>query len=219
MNGLIVLHSAIPPFLSVFKSKSSHMHAVTHRFGTDRCQVLGLMQRCRAKHEEKRTMLKKLILATVAGTVLMSGQGIAQPTSIPFEAGIDGIFWIPESIGESPLFVVEELATGEESTLGEFTFTSHLLHNLANVPSICTYEYFSSSGVDGFGFFDFSDGQLRLERVSASSCYDSGTITLSERWRIASGTGAYVGATGKLTRTYEGTAGVGHGTFSGTIKF
>jgi hypothetical protein len=194
------------------------MYTVTHRLGTDRRNVLGLMQRCRAKNEERRTMLKKLILATVASTVLMSGQSIAQPTVIPFEANIDGIFWIPESIGESPLFVVEELATGEESTLGEFTFTSHLLHNLANVPSICVYDYYSSSGVDGFGVFDFPDGQLRLQRVSGSSCYDSGTISLNERWRIVSGTGAYVGATGKLTRTYEGAAGVGQGTFSGTIK-
>ena len=163
-------------------------------------------------------MLKKLILATVASTVLMSGPSMAQPARVSFEADINGIFWIPESIGESPLFVVEELATGEESNLGEFTFTSHLLHNLANVPPICEYEFFSSSGVDGFGFFDFSDGQMRLERVSGSACYDSGTITLNERWRIVSGTGAYVGATGKLTRTYEGTAGVGQGTFSGTIK-
>jgi hypothetical protein len=166
-------------------------------------------------------MLKRLILATVAGTVLMSGQSLAQPILISFEAGIDGIFWIPESIGESPLFVVEELATGEDLTLGEFTFTSHLLHNLANVPPICDYEYFSSSGVDGFGFFDFSDGQLRLQRVSESSaCYDFPIISLDEHWRISSGTGAYSGATGKLTRTYDGDVrfGVGDGTFTGTIK-
>ena len=165
-------------------------------------------------------MLKKLILATVASTVLMSGLTIAQPTTIPFEANFDGIFWIPEWIGESPLFVVEELATGEDLTLGEFTFTSHLLHNLANVPPICDYEYFSSSGVDGFGFFDFPDGQLRLQRVSGSSCYDFPIITLNERWRIASGTGSYVGATGKLTRTYDGDVrtGSGSGTFTGSIK-
>jgi hypothetical protein len=165
-------------------------------------------------------MLKKLILATVACTVLMSGLTIAQPTFIPFEANIDGIFWIPESIGESPLFVVEELAAGEETTLGEFTFTSHLLHNLANVPPICEFHFYSSSGVDGFGVIAFADGKLRLQRASGASCYDFPFISLDERWRIASGTGAYVGATGKLRRTFDGDVriGVGDGTFTGTIK-
>ena len=165
-------------------------------------------------------MLKKLILAAVATTVLISGLTLAQPTVIPFDAEFDGIFWIPEWIGESPLFVVEELGDGEEATLGEFTFTSHLLHNLANVPPICEFDFYSSSAVDGFGFFEFPDGQLRLERVSGSSCYDFPIITLDERWRIASGTGAYVGATGKLTRTYDGDVrtGVGDGEFTGSIK-
>jgi len=165
-------------------------------------------------------MLKKLILATVTSAVLMSGLTIASQSPIPFDATINGDFWIPEFIGNSPLFVVEESGEGEEATLGEFTFTTHLLHNLARVPTICEFDFYSSSGVDGFGVMDFADGQLRLQRASGASCYDFPFISLDERWRIVSGTGAYVGATGKLTRTYVGhvITGEGEGAFTGTIK-
>lgn len=167
-------------------------------------------------------MLKKLLLATVASMALMSGQTTAQQNLIPFNANIYGSFAIAGGIGESPLFVVEESGFGEESTLGEFSFTTHLLHNLARVPPICEYDFNSSMGVDGFGVLTFADGQLRLERASGAACFESPppVISLDERWRIVSGTGAYVGATGKLTRTYDGdvATGLGGGVFTGTIK-
>ena len=165
-------------------------------------------------------MLKKLLLATAASLALLSGLNAAQQNSIPFDAEITGSFAVTGFVGQSPLFVVQESGVGEVTGLGEFTYTTYLLHNLARVPQSCEYEFYSSSGVDGFGVLDFADGQLRLERVSAASCYDFPTISLEEHWRIASGTGAYTGATGKLTRDYDGdvTTGLGQGTFSGTIK-
>lgn len=165
-------------------------------------------------------MLKKLLQAATASLTVMSALAIAQQTVMPFDAEIAGAFAVTAGVGESPLFVVEETGAGEEATLGAFTYTTYLLHNLARVPSSCEFDYWSSSGVDGFGVLTFAYGQLRLERVSADSCFEFPAISIDERWRIASGTGVFVGATGKLTRSYDGyiTTGLGEGVFTGTIK-
>ena len=165
-------------------------------------------------------MLKNLLLAAVASLAAMSGVATAEQTVMPFNAEIAGSFAVTGGVGDSPLFVVEESGAGEETTLGAFTYTTYLLHNLARVPRICEFDYWSSSGVDGFGVLTFAVGQLRLERVSGTSCFDAPLISIDERWRIASGTGLFVGATGKLTRSYDGSVvtGLGEGVFTGTIK-
>ena len=92
------------------------------------------------------------------------------PGVIPFDANIDGQFVITGGIGQSPLFVVEESGAGVETTLGTFTYTTYLLHNLARPPEICA-TYNSSTAVDGFAVLNFADGQFRLKRVSGTVCF------------------------------------------------
>ena len=160
-------------------------------------------------------------LSTVAVVILVSLS--AQPTTAhpiftTFDAGIEGFFSVSGANGESPLFVVEESGTGYELTLGGFTYATDLLHNMARAPDDCGPG--SSTDLGGFGTMTFADGQMWLHRVSGSACFEFPFVELDEEWRIASGTGAYVGATGKLVRTYVGDVrtGMGSGAFSGTIK-
>lgn len=140
--------------------------------------------------------------------------------AFPFDAGIDGQFEVTEFIGDSPLFVVEESGVGYEPTLGAFTYTTYLFHNLARVPDDDDCGTFSSTAVGGSGVLNFADGQMRLQRVSGTACLMSSIIVLEEWWRIASGTGAYVGATGSLIREFYGDvpSGLGQGTIQGTIR-
>lgn len=149
---------------------------------------------------------------------LSAQQTTAHPVFATFDSEINGAFEVSGANGESPLFVVQESGTGYEATLGGFSYTTYLLHNLARVPEGCGFN--SSSAIDGFAVFTFADGQMRLERVSGSACFSFPVIELEEHWRIASGTGAYVSATGKLIRTYGGdvTTGSGVGAFRGSVK-
>ena len=161
------------------------------------------------------------VLSMVVVVILVSlsaQQTTAGPTFTTFDADIQGFFFVSGANGESPLFVVEESGTGYELTSGGFTYTTDLLHNMARAPEGCGPA--SSTDLGGFGIMTFAEGQLWLHRISGSACFNFPVIELEERWRIASGTGAYKGATGKLVRTYVGDVrtGTGSGTFSGTIK-
>jgi hypothetical protein len=149
---------------------------------------------------------------------LSAQQTAAHPAFAAFDADIYGFFAVSGANGESPLFVVQESGSGYETTLGDFTYTTYLLHNLARIPKGCGPD--SSTAVDGIGVFTFADGQMRLERVSGTACFEFPNIVLEEDWRIASGTGAYIGATGKLVRTYDGDVrtGAGVGAFNGSIR-
>ena len=163
--------------------------------------------------------LRALSTAVIVALVGLSAQNTtAQPTFTTFDADIQGLFFVSGANGESPLFVVEESGTGYELMLGGFTFTTDLLHNMARAPEGCGPA--SSTDLGGFGIMTFPEGQLWLHRISGSACFNFPVIELDEQWRIASGTGAYLGATGKLVRTYVGDviSGTGSGTFSGTIK-
>jgi hypothetical protein len=167
------------------------------------------------------TLRRVLGTFSIAAALLLGSLGqptTAHPAFTDFSADIDGMFMVSGANGESPLFVVEESGTGYETTLGGFTYTTYLLHNLARVPEGCGFN--SSTGVEGIGVFNFPDGQMRLERISSSSCFAFPLVVLEESWRIASGTGAYVGTTGKLVRTFTGDVrtGMGFGAFTGTIK-
>jgi len=161
------------------------------------------------------------VLAIVTAIFLVSlsaQQTTAHPVFATFDADIIGEFKVSGANGESPLFLVQESGTGYETTLGGFTYTTYLLHNLARVPEGCGPD--SSTAIDGFAVFTFADGQMRLERVSGTACFSFPIIELEEHWRIASGTGAYVSATGKLIRTYNGDVRYlsGTGDFSGSVK-
>ncbi len=161
------------------------------------------------------------VLSTVAVVILASlaaQETTAHPAFVTFNADISGSFAVSGANGESPLFVVKESGAGYEPMLGGFTYTTDLLHNLARIPDGCGPD--SSTGVDGFGVMTFPDGQMWLHRISGSACFSFPLIVLDEQWRIAGGTGAYVSATGKLVRTFEGDVrtGTGIGSFSGTVK-
>lgn len=159
------------------------------------------------------------ILIVILLVGLTNGQAAAEQTSDPFDATFSGNFYITGDDGKSGLFIVEETGSGNEvANLGSFTYTTSLLHNLAVTPTGCGSG--SSTGVDGSGIFTFADGQLRLHRVSGITCFEFPTIRVEEQWVIASGTGAYSGATGKLSRNLIGDVrfGTSVGSLSGTIK-
>jgi hypothetical protein len=168
-------------------------------------------------------LIKRSALICILVVILLigvtNGQAVAEQTSDPFEATFTGNFYITVDVGKSGLFIVEETGSGNEvENLGSFTYTTSLLHNLALTPPGCGSG--SSTGVDGSGISTFADGQLWLHRVSGITCFEFPTIRVEEQWVITSGTGAYTGATGKLSRNLIGDVrfGTSVGSLSGTIK-
>jgi hypothetical protein len=159
------------------------------------------------------------ILVVILLIGVTNGQAVAKQTSDPFEATFTGNFFITADIGKSALFIVEETGSGTEiGQLGSFTYTTYVPQNVMLTPSGCASG--SSTGIDGSGILTFADGTLRLHRVSGISCFAFPTIRVEEQWVIASGTGAYTGATGKLTRNLIGDVrfGTSGGSLSGSIK-
>lgn len=157
-----------------------------------------------------------LVVTLLIGDI--NGQASAAQASDPFNATFTGNFSITGDVGKSVLFMVVESGSGNETEkLGAFTYSTSLLHNLALTPSGCGSG--SSTGVDGSGILTFTDGQLRLHRVSGITCFAFPTIQVEEQWVITSGTGAYTGATGKLSRNLVGDVrfGTSVGSFNGTI--
>ncbi len=132
-----------------------------------------------------------------------------------------GDFWIAGDVGKSVLFIVEESGDGNEQTFGDFAYEASLLHNLARKPPGSS-DPNSSTAVGGSAVLTFADGQIRLKRISGTAIFLFPTITVEEQWVIASGTGNYVGATGKLSRQFVGDVRFGtvaDGTLEGTIEF
>lgn len=137
----------------------------------------------------------------------------------PFDASYAGSFAITGDIGQSVLFVIEETGSGfAPTTLGNFSYASAVMQNLARVPDGCGSN--SSTGVDGAAILTFSDGQVRLKRISGTSCFAFPTLHIEERWIITSGTGRYLGATGDIARVADGDvrSRVLRGTLSGLIQ-
>jgi hypothetical protein len=161
-----------------------------------------------------------LVLAVFLLVSLVFPQPAAGKTSSLFEATLTGDFGITGDVGGSPLFIVEESGTGNEKILGAFTFESYLTHNLARVPPGCGPN--SSTGVGGSSVLTFVDGsgQLKLKRISGTACFSFPFVTAEEEWVISSGTGNYVGASGKLSRQYvaDVRSWIAVGPLSGTIK-
>ena len=168
---------------------------------------------------KKRIVILVSILAVVLLVSLAAPQATAKQTSSLFEATFTGEFRIAGDVGKSVLFVVEESHIGEELTLGAFTYTAFLLHNVARIPPDCYPG--SSTGVDGSAVLTFGDDQIRLKRISGTACFEFPTVEIEEQWVIASGTGNYRGATGKLSRQLDGDVGswTAVGTINGTIRF
>lgn len=159
------------------------------------------------------------LLVAVMLIGLTATQAAAKPTSNAFEAAFMGVFEITGDIGGSGLFVVEETGSGIEQTeLGAFAYTTSVFQNLARVPAGCGRN--SSTGVGGSAVLTFAGGQLRLHRTSGAVCFSFPTIRVEEEWVIASGTGDYVGATGKLSREFVGDVrfGAAAGTIRGVIR-
>jgi hypothetical protein len=162
-------------------------------------------------------LIAMLVVALLLG--LTARQAAATPQSQPFEAVFSGIFAITGDVGHSGLFRVEESGSGiEQGELGAFSYTTALLQNSAHIPPGCGSG--SSTGVDGSSVLKFADGDLRLQRTSGTACFAFPTVQIEERWVIASGTGAYIGASGELSRELVGDVryGTSAGTLSGTIR-
>jgi hypothetical protein len=142
----------------------------------------------------------------------------AQPNTGPFEANFKGSFRLAGDVGKSVLFMVEEAGSGQEQALGNFSYSASLLQNLARIPPGCGPD--SSTGVDGSAVLSFADGEINLKRTSGTVCFDFPYINVEEKWIIASGTGSYIGATGKLSRQLTGDVRFGTtvGKLSGAIK-
>ena len=150
--------------------------------------------------------------------VSVAPQAAERPRSDRFEATLKGSFALVGNDDRSVLFVVAESGSGKGQTSGAFTYAASVLQNLARIPRGC--DPGSSTGVDGFAVLTFDDGQIVLKRISGSACFAFPTIHIEERWKIVSGTGIYVEATGKLSRQLDGdvTIGMVVGTMSGTIE-
>ena len=158
----------------------------------------------------------------------LAGPATPQATERPpsdsqrFEATFSGSFGVVGDDERAVLFLVAESGKGEQTskpTSRTFTYAASVLQNLARIPRGCGPN--SSTGVDGFAVLTFVDGQIVLKRISGSACFAFPTIHVEERWRIVSGTGAYVGAEGKLSRQLDGDVRFGTvaGTMSGSIDF
>jgi hypothetical protein len=159
------------------------------------------------------------VLVVILLVGLTNGQATAGQTYDPFEAAFAGNFYLTGDVGKSVLFMVAETGSGYEvEKLGAFTYTTSLFNNLALTPPGCGSG--SSTGADGSAVLTFADGQLRLHRVSGTVCFSFPTIRVVEQWVIASGTGAYIGATGNLSRQLTGDVrfGTSVGSLSGTIR-
>ncbi len=161
-----------------------------------------------------RVLFPALLLAVCLLMGLVAPQAAAMQTSSSFDAAFAGSFQISGDVGNSSLFIVQEAGSGDERTFGDFTYSASLFQNLARVPAGCGPS--SSTGVGGFAVLNFADGEINLRRVSGTVCFAFPIISVEESWMIASGTGSYVGATGKLSRQLKGN--VIRGTTSGTIN-
>jgi hypothetical protein len=159
-----------------------------------------------------------LVTAAVLLLALSAPPASAGQDASPFEARFAGEFAVTEDVGGSGIFVVEEVGSGAEAALGEFTYTGSVFQSQARAPAGCGGG--SSTGVDGAAVLSFADGDLRLQRTAGTSCFAFPTIHVEEQWVIASGTGNYVGATGKLSRELDGNVRLGTavGTLSGSIR-
>jgi hypothetical protein len=148
---------------------------------------------------------------------LSAPQASAGQDANPFEAGFAGKFAVTGDVGGSGIFVVAEAGGGSEAALGEFTYTGSVFQSQARAPAGCGGG--SSTGVDGAAVLTFADGELRLKRTAGTSCFAFPTIHVEEQWVIASGTGNYVGAIGKLSRALVGDVrfGTATGMLSGSI--
>jgi hypothetical protein len=89
-----------------------------------------------------------------------------------------------------------------------------LIQNLARIPAGCGPN--SSTGVDGKAVLNFGDGTIRLKRTSGLACFSFPFVNLDEEWVVTSGTGNYVGVSGKLTR--HGVGNVIDGSFVGYVS-
>ena len=167
-------------------------------------------------------MKKSIVLVLVFLMLVVAAAAASansKPEIIDFDAAINGSFQITRRVGDvSVLIVIEEEGTGIEGTLGTFDFTSYLFHDDNRPRDGCGP--LSTTGVDGSATLTFADGDLRLKRTSAETCFVYPNITVKSEWRIASGTGRYKGATGSLEKNFVGTlpSYTGTGTLIGNIK-
>jgi hypothetical protein len=159
------------------------------------------------------TILMMLVLGGIAAQPVE-----AQPNTGPFEANFRGKFWVVDDVGKSVLFIVEEAGSGQEQALGNFSYAASLPQNLARTPPGCGPN--SSTGVDGSAILSFADGEITLKRTFGTVCFAFPLINVEENWVITSGTGSYIGATGKLSRQLAGDVRFGTtvGTISGAIN-
>lgn len=154
-----------------------------------------------------------MLLASLAALPAMAKQ-----TTSPFEANFTGVFEITGDAGKSVVFILEESGAGSEQTLGAFTYTTSLMNSVARRPPGCGPG--SSTSVNGKAVLTFGDGEIWLKLTSGTACFLFPIVTVEDSWVITSGTGNYVGATGKLSRTLDGNviSGIAVGDFDGTIK-
>lgn len=161
-------------------------------------------------------------LIALAVLVVLTLAGIAIPaTAHPpqrFDAATEGTFQIMDRPGHSSvLFDVDEDGEGQERAAGAFDYAGTVIQNLARIPEGCGQD--SSTGVDGSMRLTFTDGELELRRSSGEACFAFPFISVTERWVVAGGTGAYRGASGELVRELVGDVRTGEttGTLVGAL--
>ncbi len=166
----------------------------------------------------KRVLVSAIMLMMLVLGGVTARPATAQPNAGPLEANFTGEFWIAGDVGKSVLFIVEETGSGQEQTLGNFSYAASLRQNLARTPPGCGPN--SSTGVDGSAVLSFADGEINLKRTSGTVCFAFPFINVEEKWVITSGTGSYTGTTGQVSRQLTGDvrSGTTAGTISGTIK-
>lgn len=149
---------------------------------------------------------------------LISGQVVARPDLMPFEATFAGTFSVAGDVGRSVLFAVHKSGTGSTQASAAFSYTASVLQNPARTPPDCGPS--SSTGVDGFAVLSFADGELTLKRIAGTSCFAFPHTTVEEQWLVGSGRGAYAGATGALWRRMAGDVrfGTASGSLSGALR-
>ena len=166
--------------------------------------------------QRTKILFRLLVIFILFGLTVSSAR--AEPTTYSFEASITGSFQITGDVGNSVLFTVADSGSGTEVTFGEFTFDASVIQNLARIPAGCGPS--SSTGVDGKAVLTFADGTINLKRTGGSACFSFPFIHIEEQWVITSGTGNYVGASGRLVRQADGNVINGSlvGTISGILK-
>ena len=163
---------------------------------------------------------KYLLMASMVCALALAAGSLAIADDdewLAFEGTIDGQF-VDGPDPRPRIFTARTTAVGD-STLGPLSLATFVFQDASEVPPDCLPG--SSIGAGGRASIVLADSSMQLERELGDACFAFPNITVTEIFRVVSGTGLFEGAIGDVTLYYVGdvTDGTISGALFGVIEF